>query len=288
MHNKVSSDGISWCGGCNTACSTILPSWVEYLDITIIGSTCTLRGQSMCFDPNCTCRNVFNGVSCGYLNIGLWLHMDIQSLKVVPVWLQTLGLANLQVLDKRLALEFLRVDGTQNVEWSIDLFPNLEVVRGGFNVWTGDYDDIVSTQTIKILPGPGLAKLRAVSNVFIDDEWKILMNTDLAFLSSLQCFGQGLAIYSNFFLMSLYGLQRVVDGVSISGDPCVFYIYMSDSKYLSNVSALAAYARCGQSNQRGPDDPRQPCDLKVSCGGSVPDLSTWSALCDYIAQSPCS
>jgi hypothetical protein len=75
-------------------------------------------------------------------------------------------------------------------------------------------------------------------------------------------------------LNTLDGLQVVMDG---SPSPGCLFRFFSVTGLLVNVSALAAFGRCGASNQR-PDQESAPC-LNVYCGV----IYKWSTLCNYVA-----
>lgn len=82
-------------------------------------------------------------------------------------------------------------------------------------------------------------------------------------------------------LVSLTGLDRVADGnPALVNQPCIFDF--TGSPALSNVSALATFAGSG-AKVRPDNSSGLPC-LKVWCG----QITTWTALCNYIAYGYCS
>jgi hypothetical protein len=130
---------------------------------------------------------------------------------------------------------------------------------------------------VLVNPGPGLARLKVVGEV----ELGVLMNTDLAFLSSLTCTGY---ITGQPGLTSLTGLDNVVDGFAAGGysDNIVFYFEYNPN--LTNVSALNAFSRCGTPTQRRDGSNVHPY-IKVK--GCTSKLSTWTTLCNYSLYGVC-
>lgn len=183
-------------------------------------------------------------------------------------------------------LELFSWDGNETVVaiWRIDIFPNLEVV-------TGQVALIFGVPKVVLQPGGGLGSLRAVGQLFIANNAAGggLQNTFLEFLSRLECVGTGASFNGLTNLKSLYGLGRLVDAMPNSETSyCVLQLGDFPTN-LTDVSALATFARCGRSNQRpdeSPDSPTyaRPC-ITVSCGSL---LATWSDLCTYISRRTCS
>eukprot|EP00884_Botryococcus_braunii_P019954 jgi/Botrbrau1/6642/Bobra.104_2s0029.1 len=248
-----------------------------YRQIDMRNNTCTMRP---CEDGGtCPCRNIF-GTQCGSLLAGLYLTVNISAPQQIVPWLKVLGVANLQTLS-RLDITFIG-DIPMQVDWAVDIFPLLEVVIQGVS-----FDTVGGTSSrtnFTLLPGPGFARLRAVGAFSIYD-FQQMRNKDLAFLSSLQCWGWGFDVTIPS-LRSLNGLQNVRDGLDISvlKPRCII---SSPTYMLSDVSALWTFARCG-ANQRPDYTNIYPC-LKVTVGGDpCIILNTWSALCLYIANTPLS
>jgi hypothetical protein len=133
----------------------------------------------------------------------------------------------------------------------------------------------------QIVPGPGLAKLRAVNSVEVQASQPTWANTDLAFLSSLTCVG---FISGPTMLTSLAGLGNVVDGVADSSSGNIVF-YFLDNPNLTNVSALSAYARCGRTTQR-PDGFQVP-QPAVKVQGCTDVLAAWATLCNYALYGVC-
>jgi hypothetical protein len=101
---------------------------------------------------------------------------------------------------------------------------------------------------------------------------------DLSFLSGLVCPGTQIDASFVSTLVSLTGLERVVDGnPALANQPC-FIGFTYSKSVLFNVSALAPFAGCG-GRQRPDNSTFLPC-LNVRCG----TLNTWTALCNYIAS----
>lgn len=244
------------------------------LSLNFRGTTCNFN--SPCPSANCTCRNILT-TPCGSLNATLLLYLDLDNLQYAGGWLQAIGVNNIQTL-----LGDLRFSVTMGppalVSWTIDIFPNLEVITGRLDFFS------FSGWRFVILPGPGLASLRVTGAISFSVQ-SSLKNTDLAFLSRLECPGRFISGGGLRDLTSLRGLERVVDGLSAEVSCSVFF---ADSTVtLTNVTALAPLARCG-ANQR-PDAANttarylnQPC-VFVPCGR----LMSWSSLCNYIARATC-
>lgn len=242
-----------------------------------IGSDCSIYP---CDGAWCSCRNVFGG-GCGSFKGSLYLSIDVLYLQDAAGWLDFIGLSNVSTINGSLILNLnsLSWDGSpgSTINWYINIFPNLQVISRGVSV------SVTYGPPLLLLPGPGLTKLRAAARIELSDYYAVIQNNDLAFLSSLQCIG---GIGSSGFqlpLVSLQGLENVVDGNTTW--PC--FTYFSDSTFsggptLSDVSALTAYARCG-ANQRSDNSPAQPC-LTVTCGY----LDTWTSFCNYVARGTCS
>jgi hypothetical protein len=133
----------------------------------------------------------------------------------------------------------------------------------------------------QVLPGAGLAKLRAVSAIEVNNIQPTWSNTNLAFLSSLRCSGM---TGGPTKLTSLTGLDNIVDGVSDAGASYISF-YFLESASLTNVTALNAYARCGTTIQR-PDVSGLPRPfVKVQACTDI--LGTWATLCNYIRFGVC-
>jgi hypothetical protein len=132
----------------------------------------------------------------------------------------------------------------------------------------------------QVLPGPGLARLKVANPIYVQRDYPTWVNTDLAFLSSLTC----ATVYeAPATLMSLAGLDNVVDGVRVDGGNAVFYF--RESPNLTNVSALKAYGRCGTSTQRPDVFPATIPIIKVQ--GCTDVLQTWATLCNYSLYGVC-
>lgn len=255
--------------------SIFLEGYISTIDMR--GTGCTIGCTN--FNEDCTCRNLFP-TSCGSLNNNngsIYLLMDPDSLQYAAGWLKVIGINDIQTLFGRLVVVIFRSSGAP-VVWSIDIFPKLEVITpGGLEFYP-------QTPDLAILPGSGLSSLRVVGRqVAINPQGGSLQNTDLAFLSRLECVGDYMSLIGGLpNLTSLTGLDRIADGFS---SYCAF-TFSSDSPKLNNVTALAGLACCGP-NQR-PDDygyngVGQPC-LTLPCGY----LGSWSQLCRYIATGSCS
>lgn len=275
----------------------------------IIGDTCEFYAFPIgCPQPSCSCRNLFSA-TCGSFNGSITIFTEPQSVQYVASWLAVLGVANIQTLFGQLTLALklpmlqwsrprpLSQDshGNSLISWSIDIFPNL-VVSGGVSVTTMDIvpgGPVDTTwQPIVVLPGPGLARLRAGGVVTVSaDADQVILNTDVAFLSSLECVGsihlEGLPA-----LRSLRGLAGVSD--SPIPVPSEFFVCgvavicfeFSDSPLLSDFSALATYARCGRPDQRSdyPKSLSYPSTQNVAPGVTI---NSWTDLCTCIRNLKC-
>lgn len=110
-----------------------------------------------------------------------------------------------------------------------------------------------------MLPGVGLSRLRVTRRITNFDLFsQTMLDTDLPFLSSLECPGISLSIQGLTLLSSLKGPERVVPiysypfvVLSMHYSGCVFSTNTTTA--LTDVSALAAYVRCG-ANQRPDSD----------------------------------
>lgn len=241
--------------------------------VTIFKGTCY---YGFCGE-NIDCGSIF-GVQCGSLLSPLSLRFDPTNVQLVAPALQVLGLGNISTISS-LYLQFWAQDiipVKQPLQrWVLDIFPNLEVVQNELQFDTfydNDVSNPASTDTpIVLLPGPGLAKLRAVGFL---SSWPLVLkgmqNTDFAFLSSLQCIGS--LGYSGASLTSLHGLENVSD--MTPGSRFEFH-----NSVLSDVSALSRLARCGPS----PRYDGSHVFMTVTCG----NLTSWAGVCDYIAKGSC-
>lgn len=256
------------------------------------GPTCTF---SPCPDGNCTCRNIFGKV-CGSLVGDILLYLSSPWGQYVPEALDAIGIGNIQTLAGDLKVD-LQGFSTVTSSWTINMFPNLQVVRGrnrstpaGNEVILGKVELSSFSPYFLLLPGPGLSKLRVVNYVVISgSQPNRCLNNDLAFLSSLECVG-GVLSFRGTTLQSLYGLQRVSDGL-----PAVLPVQtgsgFTKAKFWitgtpSDVSALATYAGCG-GNVR-PDTESENVYIVVSCTPTtIGTITTWTALCAFIANSTC-
>lgn len=226
-----------------------------------------------CWTNNGTCESgqVF-GFECGTLNGSLSLSIEVNSLSRTAEWLQVLGISNVQTIIGGLDI-WIYWNSFPSFAWSNVLFPNLEVVRGPLSIRIGE--------DMPLTIGPWFGRLRAVQRLTINDNGRSFENSNLGFLTGLQCIGWQMALTGGPpNLYSLGGLQGVVDGnPTQAGVQCVFDIRGTGAT-LTDVSALAAYARCGP-NQR-PNSDSAPC-LATTCG----NINSWSALCSYIANGTC-
>lgn len=246
------------------------------LTLWIYGTTCNMKSADFCNNSYsyCECRNIFP-TPCGSLKLDvLGVNLNTSSLQLAPGWLQTIGINDIQSLQGR--LDLATAYGSDAVTtWSINIFPKLEVITGGFNLYP-------ATPKVVLLPGPGLGNLRAAGFVNIAN-MEGLQNTDLSFLSRLECVGNYINVKGMGTLTSFKGLERVGDATPVQANSyCV--AFMTDTPtLLTNVSALATYVRCGP-NQRSDNfyTDGRPC-VMVSCGY----LERWSALCDYVARGTC-
>lgn len=263
-----------------------------------VGPTCTFSSSSRCLDGNCTCRNIFGKV-CGTLVGDVLLYIDNRQnswAQYVPDALDALGISNIKTLVGDLTFD---LDGYYFAygEWAVNAFPNLEVIRGrnrntpaGGEVILGQLQVASYSPLFNLLPGPGLSKLRVVSYIALASNRgsERCVNTDLAFLSSLECVGGVLSFRGNS-LQSLRGLERVVDGLPAVYPNLVGSGYTTAKFWIggtpANVSALAAYARCGGTIR--PDTAPENVYIVVPCGNTTSSITTWSGLCTYIANGTC-
>jgi hypothetical protein len=238
-------------------------------------------GNYTCPDGSCACRNIF-GSPCRSLGLDIVLSLEAQSVQFVAGWLQIIGLQDIQTVQGNLFISF-RGPG-KSLSWTLDIFPHLEAVTSRVLI----YRDIYSTSdfSLTLLPGKGFSNLRAVGSfelVTLEVEnaspWN--QNTDLSFLSSLECVGIHLYLVNLQNLTSLKGLERIRDG-SPPAYPLPFIYSNGGSTSLTDVSALAGYARCGLPDQR-PDSQDNRPDLALPCG----TLKSWPAVCTYISQGTC-
>jgi hypothetical protein len=196
----------------------------------------------------------------------------------VAWWLSNMGLTSVQTLSNDLTISIdASYCGTgacnEAFLWAISIFPQLEVVRGTlrFRLWTA------SRLTFGLLPGSGLAKLRATGRTAFTSVFGGWSNADLSFLSSLVCPGTQIDGNALSTLGSLTGLDRVVDGNPALENQSCFFSFNNSQSNLSNVSAIAPFAGCG-GRQRSDNSTFLPC-LKVLCG----QINTWTGLCNYVA-----
>lgn len=244
------------------------------VNISSAGSTCTI---SACQDgaSTCPCRNIF-GVQCGSFTGTLTVIIEAASLQNATAWLQLLGLANVQTVNA-LYIRPRGLDGVPTASWSLDIFPQLEVVTTSLRV-IANYPQAT---TFFVLKGPGLGKLRAVGEFVTIDRLGKVLNTDLGFLAGLQCWGARVLVDFQQ-LRSLNGLAQVADGGESFDFACTIQNTASTTTLLSDVSALAAVARCGSVPPRMDGFPSQPC-LRLKCGA----INNWSQLCSRLASGVC-
>lgn len=245
---------------------------VTSLVILIKGSTCVFSNLR-----TTNCSNIFN-TNCGSLRAeSLQIDMDPSSLDLqdlgVDYWLKEVGLFDIHMVLGNLVLSF-SVPNPSTVEWEIGIFPNLEAVQGTFLVRASPGVHVT------LLPGRGLAKLRAVGQLsFIDiGQGQAIQNVDLRFLSALECPGTDITVENLSALTSLNGLEKVTNSGT---EPGCLFLFTDNPPILSDVSALAAYARCG-ANQRPDIDDKKPC-VTVTCGA----IESWSQLCQFISDGTC-
>jgi hypothetical protein len=220
------------------------------------------------------------------------LRIEAQNVQYVAGWLRTMGLQDIQTLQGGLRLYFSGPIG-QSFSWALDIFPRLVVVTQGLQIT----DNGVQGFGLTILPGVGFSNLRVVyiaviagRNVRNDDPLATLTatwleNTDIAFLSSLECVGS-FTLLRIQNLMSLKGLERLRDGSPSAGFSFVNINWNVMTSKLTNVSALAGYARCGLPNQR-PDTGSQPYLALAACLACCNGVGTWSGVCNYISRGIC-
>jgi hypothetical protein len=227
------------------------------------------------FQGSNTCRNMFPS-PCGSLNVNLLtLKIDLQNIQYVAGWLQTIGISNIQTLLGSLSVTMNALVNPTLVTWNVDIFPELEVIRNGLSAGGGEGSQYT------ILPGIGFGKLRVTQSISLTGRGA-MQNTDLAFLSSLECPGQAIRVEGLSTLTSLRGLERVVDSSpTLPPDPADSCWLKTYDSIISNVSALATYARCG-ADQRPDSDNNRLC-LRVPCG----DIDSWGALCNYNSRGTC-
>lgn len=230
--------------------------------------------STACPTGECTCRNLFPA-ACGSLNATtLYLRLDPDNLQYAATWLTAIGINDIQTFLGSIAVT-TTLRSRAPVSWSIDIFPKLEVVTGGLAFYL--------SSAVTILPGTGLSCLRVTGSVtfgYLEDTG--LQNTDLAFLSRLECPGEYIFRRGLTNLFSLKGLDRVVDGLAgtnVTTPGCA--VYLPDNLGLTDVKALTRFARCGASPRPDAGFSR-PC-LQVTCG----ILVSWSQLCSYIARGGC-
>eukprot|EP00884_Botryococcus_braunii_P019957 jgi/Botrbrau1/6645/Bobra.104_2s0032.1 len=252
------------------------PSGEVYRQIDLRNNTCTM---SPCEDGrSCTCRNIF-GTQCGSLIASLYITMNISAAGDVAPWLQVLGVANVQTLHY-LSIYFTGSIPGQ-VDWVVDIFPKLEVAGTGVRLST----DEKSPTNFTLLPGPGFSKLRVVYSFTITG-FRNMRNKDLAFLSSLQCWGFQFTTAGLADLQSLNGLQNVVDGSEGIASSYPHCVVSAGVRGLSDISALSGFARCG-ANQRPDNTNIYTCIRATTVSGDLCIfLTTWSELCNYIASRP--
>eukprot|EP00884_Botryococcus_braunii_P011827 jgi/Botrbrau1/20645/Bobra.113_1s0069.1 len=248
-----------------------------------------------CLFNNCTCRKIFAYEACGTLSIPLAI--TIQNYQMVSVlggfserayaqnqqhvawWLSNLGLTSVQTLLKDLSITIDASSCTQTgctggYSWAINIFPELEVVRGTLN-----FQYLSEGSSFALLSGSGgFSKLRATGRTtFTAPYGGGWTNPDLSFLSGLVCPGTQID-GSNSSIGSLTGLDRVVDGNPAMGNQSCFFSFTNSQSVLFNVSAIAPFAGCG-GRQRPDNSTFLPC-LSVWCG----QINTWTALCNYVAS----
>eukprot|EP00884_Botryococcus_braunii_P006917 jgi/Botrbrau1/16226/Bobra.0066s0012.1 len=244
-----------------------------FVDNTNGVPTCTLQQRCPNGEYRCPCWNVFP-TPCGTVNGSVYIDVNLQNVQNVAGFLQTIGLSDVQTIVTDFAMGF-RGPASANYVWNIDILPKLEVVQGTTYLRSNADNQ---NAPFTILPGPGLGKLRAIGRLSVTDGAGALQNTNFAFLSSLVCAGR-LDLEGVSHLTSLQGFEGIADGVPNPPGGC--YIYNVDSaSTLSNVSALAAFGRCG-GNVR-PDDNGKPC-LGLPCG----NIYGWNAFCGFVTSGTC-
>jgi hypothetical protein len=244
-----------------------------------------------CLDSDCTCRNIFPYAQCGTLAITLGVYAQlwnsptnqyVDNTKYLAWWLRNMGLADVQTFMNDLTIFLESKSHVRDIKSSValDIFPNLEVVRGTLNIGIGSWPrGLLFTW----LPGPGLAKLRATGlTLLYTADNAVWGNSDLSFLSSLVCPGTQFSASTLVNLRSLKGLGGFVDGnPALTGQLCFLDIGTRIKSRLDDLSAIAQFAGCG-AKQRPDNSSFLPC-LNVWCGA----LSTWTDVCNYIASGSC-
>lgn len=225
-------------------------------------------------DWRCPCSNIFP-TTCGSLNGSVTLEINLQNVLDVPSYLQVIGISDIQTITNNIVLSFYSPN-TTNVSYALNVFPKLQVLRGVLYIRTRNDN----RSSVLFLPGSGLGSLLAVGQINLQDFSNLIQNTNMTFFSSgILCAGKiGLEGLST--LTSLVGFDRIVDGVALPPYNNNWIYNLDSAATLTNVSALAAYARCGP-NQR-PDGVGSPA-LGVPCG----NLFSWSAYCRYITFGTC-
>eukprot|EP00884_Botryococcus_braunii_P009017 jgi/Botrbrau1/18116/Bobra.0402s0002.2 len=217
-------------------------------------------------------------VPCGTVNFPVEVSVNTYLMQINPGFvtehLNLLGFGNVQTLMKSLNLTIDENTGGA-YRWAINMFPKLEVIRGVFRLRSLSTSD---RSYVTLAPGTGLANLRVTGQtIFEGNFWGM---TDLVIFPSLVCPGTQINGDVLGELISLDGLQSVMDGnPALNDQTCLFSF--TNPNLIFNVSALAAFGRCGAANQR-PDDALAPC-VNAYCGR----IRTWSALCNYVSSGLC-
>eukprot|EP00884_Botryococcus_braunii_P004522 jgi/Botrbrau1/14070/Bobra.182_3s0017.1 len=265
--------------------------------ITLVAYQTAVYTYNYCPKGGCDCSipNPAFDVVCGslyaadiFINANL---SQLQSPSVISTYLDNAGLNGINTLYGSM---YLQIAAGSRVDWAIDIFPDLAVIRGtsvtqptffGFVLYgdggpTGD--------NLAISPGPGLAKLTASTQLWIStiQQTDTLALSDLRFLSALQC--ARTTILGDVRLPTLAGLDGLRDWVPIYNAWILdrrFITFDNPTTVLTNISALTGYARCGPDQRPDTSTGSTPYLRVDSCDTDL--LTTWAAICSYILTGAC-
>lgn len=240
----------------------------------------------ICPPSGCSCAALMFDSPCQALVGQVYLNLFLDGTSAVNATgvnsvLGTIGIASINVLYGKLYLYF---SSSTNITWPLTMFPVLEVVRpqpggptmAGIQFWLAGGGSFSFT-------GSGFARLRASATLETTygnpSQWQ---NSDLRTLApGVQCVG---VVYVPSNVVSLAGLDNLVDGVAGSSSSNII-IDSRLSPVLTNISALSRYGRCGTATPLPSTHPSRPLIQVANCPGAT--LSTWPAICAYIASGAC-
>jgi hypothetical protein len=266
--------------------------------VTLVSYQTPVYTYNYCPKGGCDCSfpNPIFDQDCGSLYAAdVWILGDlsqVQDTSVVRTYLNNAGINNINTLYGSL---YLQIAATASfVNWPIDVFPHLEVIRGlpvtqptffGFVL----YGNGGSTgSNLAVSQGPGLAKLKVSSQVVVGtvDQAATLALADLKFLSGLRC--ARTTIQGDVQLPTLEGLNGITEWVPVYNAWLIdrrFITFDNPSTVLTNITALNGYARCGRGQRPDTGTDPNPYVRVDNCDPGL--LTTWASVCAYIRDGSC-